>query len=104
MKCPNCAKPAISFAAWGIGNRWARHQCPHCGVGLKASRRTIKALIGCLLPLPLYVWAGIKLCDIYHINDDATQDLLFSAMAFLQVFPVAFWEWKTGSYALGQKP
>ena len=104
MKCPNCSKRAISFIAWGIGNRWARFQCPNCGADLKACRRTIKALLGCLLALPLYIWAGLKLCDIYHISDTAQQDLVFFAVALPSIALVGFWDWKTGSYALRQKP
>jgi hypothetical protein len=103
MKCPNCRKRAISFLASGIGRLWARYQCPHCGARLRASRRTIKAIVACVLPLPLYVWVGIKICEAYNISDDSTQDWVYMAMAGPTVLLIAFWEWRTGTYALREK-
>jgi hypothetical protein len=99
MKCPSCNKRAIGFVSWASGKRWIRWQCPHCGVGLKASRRTIKVIIGFILLLPFIIWAGIAICRAYNIQEDREENLVFAAIMIPVLTGLAFWDWKTGSYA-----
>jgi hypothetical protein len=100
MHCPQCKKRAISFLSWASGNRWIRYKCPHCGAALKVSRRTIKtAIISCVVCLPLIVLSAL----FVHIENEGLENLLIAGIIALVLMPSAFWDWKTGSYAL-QKP
>lgn len=101
MRCPSCNKRAISFVGWASGMRWARYHCPHCSAALKASRRTVLAVIVCLLPLPVYIWGANGLCETLHISI-AIAPILATALAVPLTLVIAAWDWSTGSYALAK--
>jgi hypothetical protein len=50
------------------------------------------------------IWGAIVICRAYEITHDRHQDLVFAAIAGPTLLGVAFWDWKTGYYALRDKP
>jgi hypothetical protein len=104
VHCPQCKKRAISFISWASGNRWIHYKCPHCGAALKVSRRTIKtAIISGLLCLPL-IFLILRFVDSLQLENEGLDRLLGVGIIIILLCPAAFWDWKTGSYALQNPP
>jgi hypothetical protein len=57
------------------------------------------ALIACFLPLPLYVWAAVKISRASNFHDLWKQECVLLAIAAPITLLIAFWDWKTGTYA-----
>ena len=50
MKCPSCGKLPISLWSWFSGYNFARWDCDHCNVSLKANKGTwLVILLGVIL-------------------------------------------------------
>jgi len=103
MKCPSCNDRAISFFEWGQGHKWQRYQCPHCGAELKASARTYIYFFCTLALIPAFIYIGERIADSYHIDDPGTKRLIYGAVFIPVAMVIAFWNWRSGSYALRQR-
>ena len=60
-------------------------------------------VIAFVLCIPLVIILVDPAIDYIHIENDGLRRLLGAGSVALLLCPAAFWDWKTGSYAL-QKP
>jgi hypothetical protein len=101
MHCPECKKRAISFVSWGVGNRWMSYRCPHCGVLLRVSRRTIlTASISFVVAVVFLVLFSDRIHNYFGIKNQGRYDITDFICILAVLVPVSYWDWRTGSYAL----
>ena len=102
MKCPSCNKIAASFSEWGKGKTAFTHVCPHCETDLKASKGTITCFALALSTIPIVIPIALYLQNQIPALEGRTRLVgltLFGAI----IIPLAFLNWKFGSYALKTK-
>lgn len=104
MKCPACQQRAIDFSTWGRGRNWRRFDCQHCGVALKASRRTVLCFVVGLALLPLFIFLAEWVSDQLQIRNTGQRRLVFGAITIPAIFLLAFWEWRSGAGVLQEPP
>ncbi len=102
MRCPACNERVIDFLVWGRGiNAFRAVDCPHCGIGLKASWRTVFAFVVLLaLILPLVVGVEHLLKEVLEIKSATVREAIFGAVLIPFAFAGGYLEWRTGSYVV----
>jgi hypothetical protein len=98
MRCPSCSKRAASFWEWGQGFTAFRHECPHCGQALKASRATIFTAVVCLSAIAPIVILGYPLIERLGVPENLRRLVAIAAIAGPLVC-ATFVNWLLGSYA-----
>lgn len=100
MRCPACKERVIDFGEWGKGlNAFLEVDCPSCGAHLRPSRRIavvfvllLVLMVPCLVGIPLGLTAlGIR---------ESAAKLVFVCLMIPLVVGTAWWEWRTGFYAV----
>ena len=64
MRCPQCGHEAITLSHWMRGRNAFRHQCPGCGIYLRASKATWIGLGVTLLVTLAVVAVAIAMFDV----------------------------------------
>jgi hypothetical protein len=100
LRCPACKERAIDFTVWGRGiNAFRKVDCPNCGARLRASRRTFVVFVLLLVLLVPFAVGVATALDALGVPE-ATGEVMFGCLVIPSVIAVAYWEWKTGFYAL----